>query len=89
MVELGSEADAEGAQRLEGLAGVDEVRRDGRQISIYVPNSSGGVSVIVRALDKAGLAFGDVRLSQPTLDDVFLRATGHHLEAATPDEASG
>ena len=89
VVELSSEADAEGAQRLEGLAGVDEVRKDGRQISIYVPNGSAAVSAIVRALDEAGMAFGDVRLSQPTLDDVFLRATGHHMEAATADEASG
>lgn len=89
MVELSSEAEAKSAQRLEGLAGVEEVRRDGRQVSIYVPKGSAAVSGIVRALDEAGLAFGDVRLSQPTLDDVFLRATGHHMEATTADEAGG
>jgi ABC-2 type transport system ATP-binding protein len=89
MVELGSAAEAESAQRLEGLAGVEEVRRAGRQVSIYVPNGSAAVSGIVRALDEAGLAFGDVRLSQPTLDDVFLRATGHHMEVTTADETSG
>jgi len=40
----------------------------------------------VRLLDDANLELGELRLTRPSLDDVFLRATGHHLEA---DKASG
>ena len=87
VVELGAEAD--GAQVLRKLAGVEEVRADGHQVSISVANGRVAISPIVRALDEAGLAFGEIRLSQPSLEDVFLRATGHHLEPAPTGEASG
>jgi len=44
---------------------------------------SGGASVlgeVVRALDAESLAFENLRLHQPTLDDVFLAHTGRSLE---------
>ncbi len=79
------------ADSLRGLVGVEDVRVDGALVSVYVRNGSGAVSSMVRLLDAAGIAFGDLRLSHPTLDDVFLRATGHHLEPAgespTEDES--
>jgi hypothetical protein len=34
----------------------------------------------VRALDEAGLEIASLELIEPTLDDVFLAKTGHHLE---------
>jgi hypothetical protein len=34
----------------------------------------------VRALDDAGIEVGSLELVQPTLDDVFVAKTGHHLE---------
>ena len=87
----GEEAQAQqGLAALRGLDGLDDVRASGQQISVYSQNGGGTVSQVVRVLDEAGLAFGDVRLSHPTLDDVFLRATGHHMEpAAEPEEEDG
>jgi ABC-2 type transport system ATP-binding protein len=38
---------------------------------------------VVRALDAEGVAVADLRLHQPTLDDVFLAKTGRSLEGAS------
>jgi ABC-2 type transport system ATP-binding protein len=40
------------------------------------------VAPIVRALDEAGVSVGSLDLHEPTLDDVFVEKTGHHLEGA-------
>ena len=42
---------------------------------------------VVRALDSAGLGVEDIALRRPTLDDVFLRLTGH-LAGETGEEAA-
>ena len=42
----------------------------------------------MRALDEAGLTVEALDLVEPSLDDVFLAKTGHHLEARTT-EADG
>ncbi|HJN92139.1 MAG TPA: DUF4162 domain-containing protein, partial [Dehalococcoidia bacterium] len=73
---------AQAADSLRVLTDVEDVRVDGALLSVYVRNGSGAVSAMVRLLDEAGIPFGDVRISHPTLDDVFLRATGHHMEPA-------
>ena len=41
-----------------------------------------GIAPVVRALDEAGLKVEALDLVEPTLDDVFLAKTGHHLEPA-------
>jgi hypothetical protein len=41
--------------------------------------------VLIRGLDRAGVRFGDVSVSRPTLDDVFLAATGGRMAAADQD----
>ena len=52
----------------QGLAGVEDVRR-----------TDTAVARIVRLLDEAQVPVASITLARPTLDDVFLRATGHHL----------
>ena len=52
------------------------------------------IAPVVRALDDAGLTVESLDLFEPTLDDVFLAKTGHHLESdddssAEPAESSG
>jgi ABC-2 type transport system ATP-binding protein len=42
---------------------------------------------LIRRLDQAGVEVTDVGLRRPTLDDVFMRLTGHVAEE-TPDETS-
>ena len=49
--------------------------------------SRGGeaLPVVLRSLEARGIAVADIALSRPSLDDVFLRATGHSLR----DEGAG
>jgi ABC-2 type transport system ATP-binding protein len=35
---------------------------------------------VVRQLDSAGITIADLAVRRPTLDDVFLRLTGHAAE---------
>jgi ABC-2 type transport system ATP-binding protein len=51
-------------------------------ISVRVRNDNEGLADVVRALDAAGVEVSDLRVHQPTLDDVFLAKTGRSLEGA-------
>jgi ABC-2 type transport system ATP-binding protein len=55
-------------------------------ISVRVRNDDEGLADVVRALDAAGVEVSDLRVHQPTLDDVFLAKTGRSLEGAGDDE---
>ena len=66
---------------LRQLAGVQDVRISESELVLYISNGSAAVVDVVRTMDDAGLTVKQLRLTQPTLDDVFLRATGHHLTA--------
>jgi ABC-2 type transport system ATP-binding protein len=70
---------------LKTLPGLQDVRDVDHQVVIYIRDGKSAVAPVVRALDDASITFEGVTLSRPTLDDVFLQATGHHLEA----EAAG
>ena len=63
-----------------GLGGVDHVVETEGGVAAYVTNGAAAVPLIVRALDDAGVEVGTVSISRPTLDDVFLEATGRSLE---------
>jgi ABC-2 type transport system ATP-binding protein len=52
---------------------------------VELKGGAGEVAPVVRALDDAGLSVESLDLVQPTLDDVFVEKTGHHLEG---EEAS-
>ena len=57
--------------------------RDG--YTLFVPDGPQNIAVLIRGLDKAGVRFGAVSVSRPTLDDVFLAATGGRMAAAHQD----
>jgi ABC-2 type transport system ATP-binding protein len=66
---------------LRRFEGAEDVRVTGEEAILYIHDGAGAVAQIVRSLDDAGLPVASLQLTQATLDDVFLRATGHHLEA--------
>ncbi len=68
------------AEVARGLAGVADVRVTENSAAVYVADGGAAVARIVRLLDDAAAAFTSITLAQPTLDDVFLRATGHYLQ---------
>jgi ABC-2 type transport system ATP-binding protein len=73
-------ADPETAERVDAaLAGLDGERRvSGSQVMCYTADSATYIPQAVRRLDAAAIALVGIRVSEPTLDDVFLRVTGQH-----------
>jgi ABC-2 type transport system ATP-binding protein len=55
-------------------------------VVVYVPDGQRAIARIILALDQAAIAVEEVSLAQPSLDDVFLRTTGHHLEPGAERE---
>jgi ABC-2 type transport system ATP-binding protein len=53
------------------------VSDDGRQLDAAVDNSPGLATVVVRALDAAGILVDNIEVRPPSLDDVFFSLTGH------------
>jgi ABC-2 type transport system ATP-binding protein len=51
----------------------------GREVLIYLSEAATKISDMVRILDQGKFAVTELRLTQPSLDDVFLKATGERL----------
>ena len=66
------------ARRLEGI---EDARVVDDSLVIYVRDGRRAIARIVMLLDEASVPVGEITLAHPTLDDVFLRITGHHIEA--------
>jgi ABC-2 type transport system ATP-binding protein len=64
------------------LPGLERVVPEPDQLALYVEDGAGSIAEIVRRLDRAGIQVGAIAVSRPTLDDVFLQATGRRLEGA-------
>ena len=76
------------------LAELDEVAAvlvDGTTLYAQVAHSASALPSLLAALDRAGLAVAQVALSRPSLDDVYLDATGHayRSEGAGDGDRSG
>ena len=65
------------ASLVEGEVSVSE---DGLRLSAGVDASTGLATVVVRALDAAGVTVDTIEVRQPSLDDVFFTLTGEHIE---------
>jgi ABC-2 type transport system ATP-binding protein len=96
--ELKSEVGGERLEiRLEDSARIPEAiaalaaRADGEPsvvdgaVRVPVNSRRGAIAEAVRRLDAAGIAIDDIASQTPTLDDVFLRLTGHHVEEETEE----
>jgi ABC-2 type transport system ATP-binding protein len=59
-----------------------ELRGTDGGYTLFVPDGPQNIAVLIRGLDRAGVRFGAVSVSRPTLDDVFLAATGGRMAAA-------
>jgi ABC-2 type transport system ATP-binding protein len=67
------------------LKGLKEVRVHEQTLTLFIADGSAAVAQVVRLMDDAKVKVESVTVASPTLDDVFLRATGHRIEGATPD----
>ncbi|HSK49240.1 MAG TPA: ATP-binding cassette domain-containing protein [Solirubrobacterales bacterium] len=92
-ITLESSADADAAiAALESMAAERPILADGA-LSLPVHERKGAIAEAVRRLNEAGIGIDDVAMHRPTLDDVFLRLTGHAAEerdaAADAEDGEG
>jgi ABC-2 type transport system ATP-binding protein len=78
------EGSAERAKVIVARFGTPLPSKDGA-VLVELERGAAEVAPVVRALDEAGLIVEALDLVEPTLDDVFLAKTGHHLEPEEPD----
>lgn len=64
---------------------VREVTIESGTVRLYVEDGSAAVPELLRLLDREALGLRAISLSEPTLDDVFLRQTGRSLRDTTGD----
>ena len=64
---------------LGALAGVSEVRREADSIVLSVSDTQRAIGALYQFLDREGLELLDLHTHRPTLEDVFVSLTGHHL----------
>ncbi len=70
-------------EALHGLEFVREAKSEGGSLRLVVSRGGEALPVVLRRLEGKGVAVADISLSRPSLDDVFLRATGHSLRDET------
>jgi ABC-2 type transport system ATP-binding protein len=84
---FGSPADADRAS--EALRQVCRgLQVAGKELLCYVNNAAQIMTPVIRLLDEAGLSLVALSLSRPSLDDVYLKATGARLAANRPEPAA-
>jgi ABC-2 type transport system ATP-binding protein len=65
---------------LSELPGLERVVVEPDALALYVLDGAGSIAEIVRLLDRAAIKLDSITVSRPSLDDVFLKATGRRLE---------
>jgi ABC-2 type transport system ATP-binding protein len=83
---LGGADPAATEEALRDLPGLERVVSDVDGLALYLEDGAGSIAEIVRRLDRRNLRVGAIAVSRPSLDDVFLQATGRRLEGAKEDE---
>ena len=72
------------------LAGVcPEKRLSGTELFCFFSDAADMLPALVRRLDESVIPLGGLMLSEPTLDDVFLRATGARMGGSATAPAEG
>jgi ABC-2 type transport system ATP-binding protein len=61
---------------------VRELVTEDHKVRLYVDDADTTMPEIIRLLDKEGIGVRSITLSEPSLDDVFLRKTGRSLDDA-------
>ncbi len=80
LLSLPGEASTQRAQaQLRSQPWVRELAADGTELRLYVHNGGEALPQLLRLLDANQIGLRSISLSEPTLDDVFLRHTGRSL----------
>ena len=71
--------------RLDGLLPAEAVSAHPTGISLSVPNASAAIPAILRRLDTDGVVIAGLHMSQPSLNDVFIKYTGRGIREEEAD----
>jgi len=77
---------AEVRRLLEGVLTADAVAEHPAGVSLAVPNASAAIPALLRRLDGDGVHIAGLQMSQPSLDNVFLKYTGRHIREEAADQ---
>ncbi len=72
--------------RLEGLVPCEAVAEHPAGVALAVPNAGAAVPQLMRRIDGQGLRITGLQMTQPSLDDVFLKYTGRHIREEAADQ---
>ena len=67
----------------------EEIAAQPGAVSVRLDQGAGDLADVVRALDSEGVRVTNLRLDEPSLDDVFLEKTGRSLEGQSGAEQEG
>ena len=73
-------------QHLAGLVEGETVMAHPSGVSLVVPNASEAIPGVLRRLEGNELRITGLQMSQPSLDDVFMKYTGRHIRTEAADE---
>ena len=71
---------------LEGVVEADAISEHPVGLSLAVPNASAAIPALLRRLDGDGVQIAGLQMSQPSLDNVFLKYTGRHIREEAADQ---
>ncbi len=87
VVALVNDADAGSAREILGRHGDGEPSVEGRTVEVAVIDGPRALQYVLADLGQAGIQLHDAGMRRPTLDDVFLKLTGHKADDEAADTA--
>jgi daunorubicin resistance ABC transporter ATP-binding subunit len=73
-------------QRLEGLVAAESIAAHPKGVSLSVPNAGASIPEFLRRLEGDGIQIHGLHMSQPSLDDVFIKHTGRRIREEAADQ---
>jgi ABC-2 type transport system ATP-binding protein len=80
---------AEAQESLSGLSGLERIVVEQHALALYVEDGAGSIAEIVRRFERDEIRVAAISVARPTLDDVFLQATGRRIEGESESEEAG
>ena len=73
-------------QLLDGMIDRESVALHPTGVALAVPNAGSAIPDLLRRLDGNGVRIVGLQMSQPSLDDVFMKYTGRHIREEAADQ---
>src|SRR6266540_1581323 len=77
---------AEVRRLLDGMVEPDAMTAHPTGVALAVPSASSAIPGLLRRLDGDGVRIAGLQMSQPSLDDVFMKYTGRHIREEAADQ---